>query len=164
MRHILSIEAEYVRMYINSLALQAVVERLSNNANNENINSTLSTASMSPTSRSMTSNIHPSTLMSLYGGDQEFVKEVVEASRSLLSTVVEGLLPNEYLKHCPIRTYFRIISGAMFLLKVSYAPLLEPTASANSSSRHLHSEPMKTKWPYLSVSWTAQSMPFEAVS
>ena len=122
-----------MRMYINSLALQAVVERLSNRANNENINSTLSTASMSPTSRSMTGNFHPSTLMSLYGGDQEFVKEVVEASRSLLSTVVEGLLPSEYLKHCPIRTYFRIISGAMFLLKVS-SPLFKPKPLLNLES------------------------------
>ena len=33
------------------------------------------------------------------------------------STVVDGLLPGDYLKHAPVRTYFRIISGAMFLLK-----------------------------------------------
>lgn len=120
MRHILLIEAEYVRMYINSLALQAVVERLTNNTSQDHLNSTASasTGSMSPNSRSLSGNIHPSTLMSLYGNDQEFVKEVVEASRSILTTVVEGLLPDDYLKHCPIRTYFRIISGAMFLLKV----------------------------------------------
>ncbi len=30
---------------------------------------------------------------------------------------MEGLLPDDYLKHAPVRTYFRIISGAMFLLK-----------------------------------------------
>lgn len=30
---------------------------------------------------------------------------------------MDGLLPGNYLKHAPVRTYFRIISGAMFLLK-----------------------------------------------
>jgi hypothetical protein len=45
------------------------------------------------------------------------VREVVEGSRNLLKTVVDGLLPDNYLKHAPVRTYFRIISGAMFLLK-----------------------------------------------
>lgn len=49
--------------------------------------------------------------------DQEYVREVVDGSRNLLRTVVEGLLPGGYLKHAPVRTYFRIISGAMFLLK-----------------------------------------------
>jgi hypothetical protein len=49
--------------------------------------------------------------------DQEYIREVVEGSRNLLRTVVEGLLPGDYLKHAPVRTYFRIISGAMFLLK-----------------------------------------------
>ena len=49
--------------------------------------------------------------------DQEYVKEVVEGCRNLLRTVVEGLLKEGYLKHAPVRTYFRIISGAMFLLK-----------------------------------------------
>ncbi|KAI9894371.1 MAG: hypothetical protein M1814_003127 [Vezdaea aestivalis] len=119
LRHIISIEGEYVRMYINSLALQAVVERLTNNANNENLNSNISgsTGSASPNARSVPGSMNASALMSLYGGDHEFVKEVIEASRNLLSIVVEGLLPQDYLKHCPIRTYFRIISGAMFLLK-----------------------------------------------
>jgi hypothetical protein len=49
--------------------------------------------------------------------DQDYVREVVDGSRNLLRTVVEGLLPGDYLKHAPVRTYFRIISGAMFLLK-----------------------------------------------
>jgi hypothetical protein len=49
--------------------------------------------------------------------DQDYVREVVNGSRNLLKTVVVGLLPGDYLKHAPVRTYFRIISGAMFLLK-----------------------------------------------
>jgi hypothetical protein len=105
-RHILTIEYEYVRIYVNSLSLQAVVERCTNNA-------------------ATTENRHPNFLnqipLTLYGGfttrDQEYVREVVDGSRNLLRTVVEGLLPNGFLKHAPVRTYFRIISGAMFLLK-----------------------------------------------
>lgn len=89
-RHILTIEYEYVRIYINSLSLQAVVER----------------------STAQQVSIYDST-----DADGKYVKEVVDASRNLLRTVVEGLLPNDYLKHAPVRTYFRIISGAMFLLK-----------------------------------------------
>ena len=105
-RHILTIEYEYVRIYVNSLSLQAVVERCTNNV-------------------ATTENRHPNFLnqipLTLYGGfttrDQEYVREVVDGSRNLLRTVVEGLLPNGFLKHAPVRTYFRIISGAMFLLK-----------------------------------------------
>ena len=122
MRHILTIEYEYLRVYINSLALQAVVERCTNNAsNNAYVQTTNPTAStggtISPSPRNYGS-VPFSTLINLYGGDQEYVKEVVDASRSLLQTVVGGLLPGDYLKHAPVRTYFRIISGAMFLLKV----------------------------------------------
>lgn len=40
--------------------------------------------------------------------------------------MVDGLLPDDYLKHVPVRTYFRILSAAMFLLKVSTA--LSPSA------------------------------------
>jgi hypothetical protein len=123
MRHILNIEYEYLRVYINSLALQAVVERCTNNASNnsyiQTTNPTSTGGTISPNTRSYGS-VPFSTLITLYGGDQEYVKEVVDASRSLLQTVVEGLLPGDYLKHAPVRTYFRIISGAMFLLKVCY--------------------------------------------
>lgn len=108
MRHILTIEYEYVRIYVNSLSLQAVVERCTNNAANGD------PLKQNPTFLSQIP-------LTLYGGfttrDQEYVKEVVEGCRNLLRTVVEGLLPNDYLKHAPVRTYFRIISGAMFLLK-----------------------------------------------
>ena len=47
-----------------------------------------------------------------------YIAEVVEASRNLLRLTVDGLLPNGGLKHAPVRTHFRILSGAMFLLKV----------------------------------------------
>lgn len=122
-RHILSIEYEYVRIYVNSLSLQAVVERCTSNAGNHPHAGTNSGSGLAPgTALSPeTQNYYgklPLTRLGQYGAaDQGYVKEVVDGSRNLLRTVVEGLLPGDYLKHAPVRTYFRIISGAMFLLK-----------------------------------------------
>lgn len=122
-RHILTIEYEYVRIYINSLSLQAVVERYTNNASQ-----TASSGVGSGNAPGGLAQLSPQTMIN-YGrlplshfgrfgvDDQTYVKEVVNGSRNLLRTVVEGLLPGGYLKHAPVRTYFRIISGAMFLLK-----------------------------------------------
>ncbi|KAG6210926.1 hypothetical protein E4U50_002489 [Claviceps purpurea] len=137
-RHILNIEYEYVRIYVNSLSLQAVVERCTSNAgqtanngshnsNNSN-NGNGSGGAGNGQAGQGTTHLSPQTLINYgklplgqLGGftvhDQEYVREVVSGCRNLLRTVVEGLLPGGYLKHAPVRTYFRIISGAMFLLK-----------------------------------------------
>ncbi|KPM35830.1 hypothetical protein AK830_g10736 [Neonectria ditissima] len=125
-RHILTIEYEYVRIYINSLSLQAVVERCTNNAGNAGNAAGLGTEGL--LSANGHQQLSPQTMINFgklplgqLGGftanDQEYIREVVEGSRNLLRTVVDGLLPGGYLKHAPVRTYFRIISGAMFLLK-----------------------------------------------
>lgn len=119
-RHILTIEYEYVRIYINSLSLQAVVERCTSNAGNT-ASGNGSAAGNAPQLSPQTQNYFGKLPLGQLGGfgaaDQEYVKEVVSGSRNLLRTVVDGLLPGGYLKHAPVRTYFRIISGAMFLLK-----------------------------------------------
>lgn len=121
-RHILTIEYEYVRIYINSLALQAVVERSTNNAPTSTVSQVGGSASgtaamMSPETQNYYAKVPLAQIGGFGPADQEYVKEVVEGSRNLLRTVVDGLLPGDYLKHAPVRTYFRIISGAMFLLK-----------------------------------------------
>ncbi|KAI0123902.1 hypothetical protein BJ170DRAFT_101575 [Xylariales sp. AK1849] len=121
-RHILNIEYEYVRIYINSLALQAVVERCTNNAGGgSNVMQGGILGGVQSHLSPQTQNYLGALPLGHLGGfgveDQEFVKEVVDGSRNLLRTVVDGLLPGGYLKHAPVRTYFRIISGAMFLLK-----------------------------------------------
>ena len=120
-RHILTIEYEYVRIYVNSLSLQAVVERCTNHAGN-------TAQAANGDGQPAHSQLSPQTMINYgklplgqLGGftvhDQEYVREVVDGCRNLLRTVVDGLLPGGYLKHAPVRTYFRIISGAMFLLK-----------------------------------------------
>ncbi|KAI2615269.1 hypothetical protein GGR54DRAFT_642541 [Hypoxylon sp. NC1633] len=121
-RHILTIEYEYVRIYVNSLALQAVVERCTVNAGASTTTAhggsvAVSNAQLSPQTQNYLGNLPLGHLGGFGHEDQEYVKEVVDGCRNLLRTVVEGLLKEGYLKHAPVRTYFRIISGAMFLLK-----------------------------------------------
>lgn len=57
--------------------------------------------------------------MELYRVNEQYIQEVVDASRRILQTVLEGLVPGGRLKHAPIRTFFRILSGMIFILKVS---------------------------------------------
>ncbi|KAK0646690.1 hypothetical protein B0T16DRAFT_414070 [Cercophora newfieldiana] len=120
-RHILTIEYEYVRIYVNSLSLQAVVERCTNNAGGGSAAGGSVSGHSAPQLSPQTQNYYGKLPLGQLGGfgveDQEYVREVVSGSRNLLRTVVEGLLPGDFLKHAPVRTYFRIISGAMFLLK-----------------------------------------------
>ncbi|CAJ2506821.1 Uu.00g080070.m01.CDS01 [Anthostomella pinea] len=115
-RHILTIEYEYVRIYVNSLALQAVVERCTD-AHAYGGGITGGNAELSPQTQNYLGNLPLGHLGGFMVEDQEYVKEVVQGCRNLLGTVVNGLLKGGYLKHAPVRTYFRIISGAMFLLK-----------------------------------------------
>ncbi|KAB8360709.1 hypothetical protein FH972_024445 [Carpinus fangiana] len=100
MCHILNIEYEYARVYANSLALTAVVERCTAN-----------------TSAGNNGIIPPGTLFKSVEGDRRYLQIIVKASQNLLRSVVEGLLPHEYLKHSPARTYIRIIAVSMMLLK-----------------------------------------------
>ena len=98
---ILSIDLEYIRLYIFSLALQAVLGHWTTN--------------VAPGTEEQMSN---TAFPELYRRNEAYITEVVKAARNLLKLVVDGLLPGDYLKHAPVRTYFRILSGAMFLLKV----------------------------------------------
>lgn len=120
-RHILTIEYEYVRIYVNSLALQAVVDRCTSNAGGGAAPGGSVSGHSGPQLSPQTQHYYGKLPLGQLGGfgteDQEYVREVVNGSRNLLRTVVEDLLPGDYLKHAPVRTYFRIISGAMFLLK-----------------------------------------------
>lgn len=119
MRHVLEIEYEYCRVYINALALQAVAERCANEQLFQN-----SERRVEPTGSAVTANgargdiaIPPQTLAKLLGGDRNNVLQVGDAARNLLKVVVNGLYPGEYLRHAPVRTYFRIISASIVMLK-----------------------------------------------
>ncbi|KAF2965045.1 hypothetical protein GQX73_g8528 [Xylaria multiplex] len=147
-RHILTIEYEYVRIHINSLALQAVVERCtinatgasSNNNGPHGVRGSNGNAELSPQTQNYLGNLPISHLGRFGAEDQEYIREVVSGCRNLLGTVVDGLFKGGYLKHAPVRTYFRIISGAMFLLKTFAlgAPKSDVETSISLLDRTVH--------------------------
>ena len=104
-RHVLTIEFEYVRVYINSLALQAVIERCTNTTSDREFAAPRA-RERNAKARDRFDNVAFSRLMGLQ--DQDYIREVVDASRNLLKTVVAELLPGDYLKHCPVRTYLYV--------------------------------------------------------
>ena len=119
MRAILTIEYEYCRVYTNYLGLQAVVERCTKNTPKQANSNPVMPMNTAQGIDMMSANAIPATtLEKWYGNDRYYISEVINASRSLLKAVVDGLFPGEHLRHAPVRTYFRIISVAIILLKV----------------------------------------------
>jgi hypothetical protein len=58
-----------------------------------------------------------STINKWYGADRHYISEVIDAARNVLRVVVDDLWPGDYLRHAPVRTFFRIVSVAIILLK-----------------------------------------------
>jgi hypothetical protein len=128
MRHILSIEYEYCRVYLHSLALQAVIQRCVENTPQTRAAHTYRPGVNGRDSREDSSKSNGGTIASQVirkwlKNDGPHIGEIVDGAHNVLRIVSEGLLPDGYLKHCPVRTYFRIISVAVILLKV-FSPLL----------------------------------------
>lgn len=67
---------------------------------------------------SNTNNTWFQTLNELHRVNEHYIQEVIDSSRKILQTVLDGLVPEGRLKHAPIRTFFRILSGMIFILKV----------------------------------------------
>jgi hypothetical protein len=80
----LLVEWEYIRLYINSLALQAVAER-----------------------ESSQSAIDGQTL------------QVSDEDAVYIDHVIYSFAPNGYLRSSPVKVFLRIISAAVFLVKVN---------------------------------------------
>jgi hypothetical protein len=117
LRHVLIIEFEYTRVYLNSLALQAVVERCTHNTPLQT-HASLSTGPSPGVAGVPDGGAIPfSTLTKWYANDRHYINEVIDASRNVLKVVVDGLYPGDYLRHAPVRTFFRIVSVAIILLK-----------------------------------------------
>lgn len=105
-------------LYINSLALQAVVDRWTtmSNESTQTHNQTQNGQPGSGPSNSSSSWFQ--TLNELYRVNEHYIQEVIDSSRKILQTVLDGLVPEGRLRHAPIRTFFRILSGMIFILKV----------------------------------------------
>ncbi len=94
----LHIEYEYVRIYANSLGMQAVVER------------TLEEADSSEGSPD------DALAISVDAADYEFIQEVVDGSCAILQKVIK-LADNGALLFSPVRIFLRITTSAIYLLK-----------------------------------------------
>ena len=103
----LLVEWEYIRLYINSLAVQAVAERESSQG--VGIDG-----------------------QSVRVSDEEaiYIEHVVDASKSILNYTIYEFAPRGYLRLSPVKVFLRIISAAVFLVKV-------PPSSHVTNSRHL---------------------------
>lgn len=130
-------------VYINSLALQAVLEQWTANGGQD----------YNPQNPGASS----TSLVGSYKRNEYYIKEVIDASRSLLRHVVNGLFPEDNLKHAPVRTHMRILSGAMFLLKVGSSSFLN---SPSNNCRPSRLEPKRTKSQPLCAYSTKPLKPF----
>lgn len=99
--------------------------------------------------------------MELYRVNEQYIQEVVDASRKILQTVLEGLVPGGRLKHAPIRTFFRILSGMIFILKVSPTVASRNSMNAtNPACRHSLWVLVKTMYGSHWICKTGQWRPF----
>ena len=98
---VLFVEFQFTRTYINSLAVQAVVERVLK----------LAGPQAGPTPFCM------NFVFESHSVDFPFIQEVVDGSRQILRAVI-ALNEEGVLKFCPIRIFSRIITASILLLKV----------------------------------------------
>ena len=128
MQHLLSMEYDYARLYINSLGLQKVVESWINISNNEAVGpngqaQNTEAGSAARASGSKSGGVTFSLLLEIWRPNKVYIDEVTDAARNILFAVREGLVPNGGLTHASVRSYSRILSGLMFTLKVRSLPL-----------------------------------------
>lgn len=125
MRHILKIEYEYSRAFLYLLSLHAIVMRCSRAVPNASKMHNLAQAAVDQRNGRASgegtpvpsSDFRHQDLQQFIGNDGPYVKEIAEACRNVFNIVINDLQPGGALKHCPVRTYFRIISAALILLK-----------------------------------------------
>jgi hypothetical protein len=88
----------YTRVYIHSTAIQALVDRISNDAGSDGLWQ------------------HHELWRTKYAQEFASVNEVRESSRNILNMAVE--LGNQgFLQCCPVRVFLRVVSASVFLLK-----------------------------------------------
>jgi hypothetical protein len=102
----LFIEYQFTRTYINSLAVQAVVDRALKIHNPHS----------GPKEFRMTF------VFENHSVDFPFIQDVVDGSRQILKAVL-ALNEEGVLKFCPVRIFSRIISASILLLKVSHSTM-----------------------------------------
>ena len=90
----------YTKIYIYSLALQAMAEKKTHDKFNQGI-----------------SNNPASSILDLTNGDHELVQDLIDGAKGVLNRIL-ALSAAGTLKFLPVRIYVRLISACIFLLKV----------------------------------------------
>lgn len=104
MRIVLTIEYHYARALLNSIAMDAIFHRFE---------------------REQGRSIMTTPLVVKPEEDYaEGIQAVVDSTTKLLRIVLDELLPDQHLKHLPVRTYSRVFTGIALLWKASYNCLL----------------------------------------
>lgn len=96
MQHILMMEYQYGRLYLNSLGLQKVVETWVEGG----------------------SNMKKSSLAKVAEENKVYIDEVTDAALTILREITDGISPKGFLRDAPTRTFLRSLSAIMFVLKV----------------------------------------------
>jgi hypothetical protein len=120
MRWILAIEYEYVRVYVYSIVLQAVIERRRKEKT-------------SPGDQIARGESQREDTDVLYDG--LYLGYLTDAARSLLRVVVDEIFPDGCLLNIPVRTYSRILAAALYLLKVRLLPSFSRCLSLGMMNR-----------------------------
>ncbi|KAF4544530.1 C6 transcription factor [Lasiodiplodia theobromae] len=103
LQDMLAIEYQFVRIFINSLGMQAVVERTLDEADDFN-------------SPADPPNHHPIRPLSVDSTDYHFIQEVVDGSCEILRKVIK-LADAQRLRFAPVRIYLHITASAIYLIK-----------------------------------------------
>jgi hypothetical protein len=107
MRWILAIEYEYVRVYVYSIVLQAVIECQRKEK-------------ASPGDQIARGESQHEDTDVLYDG--LYLGYLTDAARSLLRVVVDEIFPDGCLLNIPVQAYSRILTAALYLLKARLLP------------------------------------------
>ncbi|KAL1648719.1 hypothetical protein SLS58_001895 [Diplodia intermedia] len=108
LQDMLAIEYQFVRIFINSLGMQAVVERTLDEADDFNPSNPTAAANDPPP--------HPIRPLSVDSTDYHFIQEVVDGSCSILRKVIK-LAEANLLRFAPVRIYLHITTSAIYLIK-----------------------------------------------
>ncbi|KAL2670768.1 hypothetical protein Neosp_014570 [[Neocosmospora] mangrovei] len=134
LRSCLSLMQEYLRLYVNAFAFQAVIYRASvtNDTNSD------------PSNGSRPSIIFPDSAMA--SPDARHIYEAADAAEALIRIVTDDIDPVKHLRYMPARFYLYEIHSSVFLYKAH-------ACGAISSGKHVHTASLMER--FISVLKTA---------
>ncbi|KAI2915106.1 hypothetical protein CBS147320_10102 [Aspergillus niger] len=110
---LLTLQYQYLQLYVNAFAFQAVLYRSSKTSTN--------------TSQEDSTSLFPDSVMA--SPDARHIYAAINAARSLLQTFVEEITPSDIVKFLPVRYYLYEIYASVFLFKAYSVGAISPEES-----------------------------------